>query len=99
MLAEFVVFTSVVEFLIIAMYIGGIPMAEHDNLPCGKSRTTEAGNTTFGETNGRKVQMRQNLKAQTESTCNNACNNAIYIEHISKMPENERMGENEVSQL
>ena len=52
MLAEFVVFTSVVEFLIIAMYIGGIPMAEHDNLPSGNSRTTEAGNTTFGETNG-----------------------------------------------
>ena len=55
MLAGFVVFTSVVEFLIIAMYIGGIPMAEHDNLPCGNSRTTEAGNTIFGETNGREL--------------------------------------------
>ena len=54
MLAEFVVFTSVVEFLIIAMYIGGIPTAEHDNLPSGNSRTTEAGNTTFGETNEKK---------------------------------------------
>ena len=71
MLAEFVVFTSVVEFLIIAMYIGGIPMAEHDSVPSGNSRTTEAGNTTFGETNGRKVQMRQHLTAQTETTCNN----------------------------
>ena len=54
MLVEFVVFTSVVEFLIIAMYIGGIPTAEHDNLPSGNSRTTEAGNTTFGETNEKK---------------------------------------------
>ena len=65
-------------------------MAEHDNLPCGNSRTTEAGNTTFGETNERKVKIRQHLTAQTESTCNNA----IYKEHISKMLENESMREN-----
>ena len=78
MLAECVVFTSIVEFRIIAMYIGGIPMAEHDNLPSGNSRTTEAGNTTFGETNGKKVQMSQHLTAQTEFTCYNA----IYKEHI-----------------
>ena len=95
MLAEFVVFTSIVEFRIIAMYIGGIPMAEHDNLPSGNSRTTEAGNTTFGETNGRKVQIRQHLTTQTESTCNNA----IYKERISKVLVNERMGGNEIPQL
>ena len=65
MLAEFVVFTSVIEFLIIDMYIGGIPMAEHDNLPSGNSCTTEAGNTTFGETNGRNIQIRQQSTVQT----------------------------------
>ena len=48
----FVVFrTSVAEFLIIAMYIGGIPVAEHDSKePTG---TTEDDNrkTTLGKTN------------------------------------------------
>ena len=94
MLAEFVVFTSVVELIIIAMYIGGIPMAEHNKRPSGNSRTTEAGNTTFGETNGKKIQIRQHLTAQTESTCNNA----IYKEHISKVQVKERMGGNEILQ-
>ena len=32
MLAVFVVFTSVVEFIITAIYIGGVPVAEHDSL-------------------------------------------------------------------
>ena len=51
-LAAFVLFTSVVEFLIIAMFIGGIPMAEHDSLSPGDSScTTGAGVTTLGETN------------------------------------------------
>ena len=39
--------------------------------------------------------MRQHLTAQTESTCNDA----IYKEHISKMPENESMAENEIPQF
>ena len=50
----FVVFTSVVEFLIIAMYIGGIPVAEHDSLePRGTSTTRrdDHGKTTLGKTN------------------------------------------------
>ena len=51
MLAAFVSFTSVVEFLIIAMYMGGIPMAEHDSLSLGNSSTAGAGVTTLGETN------------------------------------------------
>ena len=46
----FVVFTSVTEFLIIAMYTRGVPMAEHDNLKPGNTRATGPGNTTFGET-------------------------------------------------
>ena len=47
----FVLFTSAAEFLIIAMYIGGIPVAEHDSKePTG---TTEDDNrkTTLGKTN------------------------------------------------
>ena len=43
----------------------------------------------------KKVQMRQHLTAQTESTWNDA----IYQEHISKVLVNERMGENEIPKL
>ena len=45
----FVVFTSVVEFLIIAMYIGGIPAVdEHDSLELRGTSTTrdDHGKTT-----------------------------------------------------
>ena len=58
MLAVFVVFANVVEFLIIAMCIGGIPMAEHDSLSPGNSRTTGAGVTTLGETNRTTTQIK-----------------------------------------
>ena len=52
MLALFVPFTSVVEFLIIDMFIGGVPMAEHDRLKPGASATgPDHGNTAFGGTN------------------------------------------------
>ena len=40
------------------MYIGGIPMAEHDSLSPGKSRTTGAGVTTLGETNRTTTQIK-----------------------------------------
>ena len=51
MLALFVAFTSVVEFLIIDMLIGGVPMAEHDSLKSGASATgPDHGNTAFGGT-------------------------------------------------
>lgn len=43
-----VVFTSVVEFLISAMYIGGVPATEQDSLKPGNARTTEAGNIIVG---------------------------------------------------
>ena len=49
----FVVFTSVVEFLIIAMYTGGVPMAEHDRLESVTG--PDHGNTAFGGTSDRTV--------------------------------------------
>jgi len=49
MVAVFVAFTSTVEFRISAVYMGGIPLAEHDSMPpC--IANTEAGNVTVGGT-------------------------------------------------
>ena len=46
----FVVFTSAVEVSISAVYMGGVPLAEHDNMPpCIANRA--AGNVTTGGTN------------------------------------------------
>ena len=46
----FVVFTSTVEFRISTVYMGGVPLAEHDNTPpCIANRA--AGNVTIGGTN------------------------------------------------
>ena len=46
----FVVFTSTLEFRISAVYMGGVPLAEHDNMPsCIANRA--AGNVTIGVTN------------------------------------------------
>ena len=45
----FVVFTSTVDFRISAVYMGGVPLAEHDSTPpCIAIR--EAGNVTIGGT-------------------------------------------------
>ena len=45
----FVVFISTVEFRINAVYMGGVPLAEHDSMPpCIANR--EAGNVTVGGT-------------------------------------------------
>jgi len=51
MLAVPVVFTKTSEFLLSAMYIGGNPLAEHDNRKAGNARTTGAGSgsITLGE--------------------------------------------------
>ena len=58
MLTVFVVFTSGTEFLITAMYTGGVPLAEHDSLFLGITLTTGAGDvTTFGGTNQIKIQV------------------------------------------
>ena len=49
MLAVFVVFTSTVEPRTNAVYVGGAPEAEHENLKPGKARTKEADNSTLGD--------------------------------------------------
>ena len=49
MVAVFVVFTSTVEFCISAVYMGRVPLAEHDNMPpCIANRA--AGNVIIGAT-------------------------------------------------
>ena len=46
----FVVFTSTVEFHVSAVYMRGVPLAEHDSMPpCIANRA--AGNVTVGGTN------------------------------------------------
>ena len=63
MLAELVVFNSVVEFLIIAMYIGGVPVAEHDSLVPRNTRTSAGASiTTLGETNEVKIEITKHCK-------------------------------------
>ena len=51
-----VVFTSTVEFRISAVYTGGVPLAEHDNMPpCIANRA--AGNVTIGGTNRLEIKI------------------------------------------
>ena len=50
MIAVFVVFISAVEVRISAVYVGGDPLAEHDNMPPSIANKA-AGNVTSGETN------------------------------------------------
>ena len=46
----FVVFTSTAEFRISAVFVAGVPMAEHDSTPpCIANRA--AGNVSIGGTN------------------------------------------------
>ena len=62
MLAEVVVFRSVVEFLIIAMYIGGVPVAEHDSLVPVNTCTTGASISILGETNKEMIEITKHCK-------------------------------------
>ena len=56
MVAVFVVFTSTVEFRISAVYMGGVPLAEHDSMPpCIANRA--AGNVTIGGTNQLEIKI------------------------------------------
>ena len=56
MFAVFVVFFSTVEFRISAVYVGGVPLAEHDNMPpCIANRA--AGNVTIGGTNRSEIKF------------------------------------------
>ena len=50
MIAVFVVFISTVEVRISAVYVGGDPLAEHDNMPSSIANKA-AGNVTIGGTN------------------------------------------------
>ena len=50
MVAVFVLFTSTVEFHISAVYMGGVPLAEHDSMPPCIANGA-AGNITVGVTN------------------------------------------------
>ena len=51
----FIVFASTVEFRISAVYMGGVPLAEHDNMPpCIANRAT--GNVTIGGTNRLEIE-------------------------------------------
>ena len=59
MLAAFVAFATILEFFMITMFMGGIPIAEHDSLEPRIIGAIGAdhGNTTLGETKKRN-QMR-----------------------------------------
>ena len=47
----FVIFTSTVEVRISAVYMGGVPLAEHDRMPpCVANKA--AGNAIAGRTDG-----------------------------------------------
>ena len=64
MAAVFVEFTSTSEVRISAVYIGRVPLAEHDNVPpCIANRA--AGNVIIGETNRlkkkKKIKKKKNL--------------------------------------
>ena len=51
----FIVFASTVEFRISAVYMGGVPLAEHDSMPpCIANRA--AGNVTIGGTNRLEIE-------------------------------------------
>ncbi len=55
MLAVLVVLTSTVDFHINAVYMGGVPVAEHDSLYPGNAWIIEAGKVTFGEANNKVI--------------------------------------------
>ena len=51
MAAVFVVLIRMKDFLIIAVYIGGLPLAEHVSLKPSNDRTTGPGDIMFGKAN------------------------------------------------
>ena len=54
--AVFVVLASTVEDRISAVYMGGVPLAEHDNMPPSIANRA-AGNATIGGTNWLKIKI------------------------------------------
>ena len=56
MVAVFVVFTSTLDLRISAVYMGGLPLAKHDNMPpCIANRA--AGNVIIGTTNWLEIKI------------------------------------------
>ena len=51
-----VVFTSAVEFRISAVYMGGVPLAEHDSMPPFIANMA-AGNVAIGGTNRLEIKL------------------------------------------
>ena len=56
MVVVFVVFSSTVEVRISAVYMGGVPLAEHDSMPPFVANTA-AGNVTTGGTNRLEIKI------------------------------------------
>ena len=56
MVAVFVVFTSTVELRISAVYMGGVPLAKHDNMPPFIANSA-AGNVIIGTTNWLEIKI------------------------------------------
>ena len=52
----FVVFTCTLVVRISAVYMGGVPLAEHDNMPPGIANRA-AGNVTVGATNRLEINL------------------------------------------
>ena len=52
----FVVFFSTVEIRISAVYMGGVPLAEHDSIPPWIANRA-AGNVTIGGTNRLEIRI------------------------------------------
>ena len=52
----FVAFTSTEEVRISAVYMGGVPLAEHDSMPPCIANTA-AGNVTIGATNRLEIKI------------------------------------------
>ena len=55
MVAVSVVLIRVTEFLIIALYIGGVPVAEHVSRKDRNDRRTGPGDVMFGKSNKVKI--------------------------------------------
>ena len=56
MVVVFVVFTCTLVVRISAVYMGGVPLAEHDNMPPGIANRA-AGNVTVGATNRLEINI------------------------------------------
>ena len=76
----FVVFNSTVEFRVSAVYMGGVPLAEHDSMPPCNANTA-AGNVTVSGTSGQEIKtfypscstMPAYINFEQSTSCCNTC--------------------------